>query len=210
MAKKITRSTKVFETREAWLEAAVAALRPLFEEKAGVTVPTVRVSVGFAGGRGRKNTTIGQCWPTVLSGDKVAQVFVSPVLEDVEQILATLVHELVHAADDCESGHKGEFTRIARAVGLEGKLTATHAGDDLKETLGEIHSKVLGKFPHAALSAGDGADGPKKQGTRMLKTICVAADEGEEVYTVRMTRKWLDTYGAPICPCHNEKMEEVL
>jgi hypothetical protein len=208
--KRITRTTKVHETREAWLLAATDALAPLFLEKAGVRLPKIKVSVGWPGGRGRKNSVIGQCWPTSLAGDKVAQVFISPALDDVAVILSTLVHELVHAADDCQSGHKGEFVRIAKALGLEGKWTATVAGDDLAAHLNDLHSKVLGAFPHAALSSGDGADGPKKQGTRMLKVVCVEGDEGEETYTVRMTRKWLDAYGAPKCPCHDAPMMEVV
>lgn len=208
--KRITRTTKVHATREAWLIAAIEALAPLFQEAAGVRLPKTRVSVGWPGGRGRKNSVIGQCWSSAAAEDKVAQIFISPVLKDVEVVLATLVHELVHAADDCQSGHKGEFVRIAKAVGLEGPWTATTAGDDLKAHLGDLHSKVLGAFPHAALANMDGADGPKKQGTRMLKVVCGETEDGEETYTVRMTRKWLDTYGAPKCPCHDEPMMEVV
>ena len=35
----------------------------------------------------------------------------------------------------------------------------------------------------------------------MLKVICPSGcgDNGE-VYTVRMTQKWLDKFGAPLCP----------
>jgi hypothetical protein len=209
-AKKITRSTKVHATREAWLLAAVDALAPLFVEKAGVRLPKVRVSVGWPGGRGKKNSVIGQCWNTNAAEDKVSQIFISPVLNDVPTVLATLVHELVHAADDCESGHKGKFVQIAKAVGLEGPWTATKAGEDLAAHLGELHSKVLGAYPHAALANVDGADGPKKQGTRMLKVVCGESDPEGEVYTVRMTRKWLDTYGTPKCPCHDAPMMEVL
>jgi len=41
----------------------------------------------------------------------------------------------------------------------------------------------------------------KKQKTYMLKVICPSGcgDNGE-VYTVRMTQKWLDKFGAPLCP----------
>lgn len=208
MTKKVTKATKVHTTREAWLVAAVEALAPLFAEKAGKRLPKVRVSVGWPGGRGRKNSVIGQCWATGAAEDKVAQIFVSPVLNDVPKVLATLVHELVHAVDDCQSGHKGEFVKVAKAVGLTGKWTATVAGEELAETLDALHSKTLGKYPHAALANVDGADGPKKQGTRMLKVVC--AEASEDPYLVRMTRKWLDAYGAPSCPCHGEPMIEVV
>lgn len=128
----------------------------------------------------------------------MAQIFVSPVLEDVDKILATLVHEMVHAVDDCQSGHKGNFAKIAKALGLEGKMTATHAGEALAERLTEIAAD-LGEFPHAALSGEtDGADGPKKQGTRMVKVECPS-----DGYIVRTTEKWL-AVGTPSCPCGEE------
>ena len=46
--------------------------------------------------------------------------------------LEVLTHELVHVADKNESGHRGRFARIARRIGLEGKLTQTHAGKRLE------------------------------------------------------------------------------
>jgi len=185
-------------TREAWLLEAAALLRPLFAE-AGAELPALRVSVGWPGGRGKKATTIGQCWSKAAASDEVAQLFISPVLEDAVQILATLVHELVHAVDDCQSGHRGAFAKLAKAVGLEGPMTATHAGEELKAALEEIVSS-LGDFPHAAMLAGGASSGPKKQSTRMLKVECPA-----DGYIVRTTAKWLEL-GVPTCPC-GEVME---
>lgn len=197
-----TETAARFSTREEWLVAATAALAPLFEE-IGETLPTVRVSVGWPGGRGKKGNVIGQCWSTVASADKVAQLFVSPVLVDANRVLDVLAHELVHAVDDCESGHKGRFAKIAKGIGLTGKMTETVAGDALKAKLDAI-SAELGVYPHAALANTQGADGPKKQGTRMLKVVCA---EGSD-YKVRMTRKMIDDYGLPVCPCHGVPMIE--
>jgi hypothetical protein len=194
-----------YRTREEWLVAAVEALRPRFE-LIGVTLPAVRVSVGWPGGRGKKNSVIGQCWAASASADNVAQVFISPVLDDAPRVLDVLAHELVHAADDNKSGHKGEFTRIAKGLGLTGKMTATVAGEELAAHLVALVETDLGSYPHAAIVAGaDGADGPSKQGTRMLKIECGSGNG----YIVRMTRKWLDEYGTPSCPCHGEAMREV-
>ncbi|MDG4801752.1 SprT-like domain-containing protein [Micromonospora sp. WMMD980] len=189
--------TTTYGTREEWLTAAVEAMRPLFAE-VGETIPTVRVSVGWPGGKGKKNATIGQCWPTGLAGDKVAQIFISPVLDKPADILATLAHELVHAVDDCANQHKGRFVKIAKAIGLTGKMTATVAGDELAGRLAAI-AKTLGDFPHGRLSLVSGSE--KKQSTRMIKCEC-----GDCGYTARTTRKWLDEYGAPICPCNKEPM----
>lgn len=193
-----------FTTREEWLVAAIDRLAPIFDA-VGEQLPTVRVSVGWPGGRGKKGSVIGQCWSSAASADKVAQLFISPVLADAARVLDVLAHELVHAIDDCESGHKGRFAKIAKGIGLTGKMTATVAGPELKAALDAI-SVELGPYPHAALALGDGADGPKKQGTRMLKVECA---EGSG-YVVRMTRKWLDEYGTPKCPCHDLPMVEAV
>lgn len=186
-------STPAFHsTREAWLTAAVRDLAPLFDA-VGESLPPVRVSVGWPGGRGRKNAVIGQCWSPDAATDGVAQVFISPTLNDPAVILSTLVHELVHAVDRNTSGHRGRFAKIARAVGLTGKMTATTAGEALAARLTAV-AAGLGTFPHAALRSGaDGAHKP--QGTRMLKVECPNCG-----YIVRTTAKWLDQ-GVPTCPC---------
>jgi hypothetical protein len=121
---------------------------------------------------------------------------VSPEIGDPIEALAILVHELVHAVDDCVSGHRGPFKKLATAVGLVGKMTATTAGDDLRSHLEELATE-LGPFPHAALQSG----GKKKPGSRLLK--CECSDCG---YTVRVTAKWLEM-GAPLCPCNEHSME---
>lgn len=182
-------------TREAWLLDAAAALRPIFEE-VGETVPALRVSVGWPGGRGKKGNVIGQCWATSAAADGVAQLFISPVLDDAARILDVLAHEIIHAIDDCEHGHRGRFAKVAKAIGLEGKMTATVAGEALKERLAGI-AEDLGPFPHAVLGGGS-SSGPKKQGTRMLKVECP-----EDGYTLRTTAKWL-AMGVPTCPCGTE------
>lgn len=193
------------QTREQWLELAVLKLRPIFAE-AGADLPNVRVSVGWPsrGGVGGKRKVIGQCWKSIVATDKVSQLFISPVLgEDPVQMLGVLVHELVHAWDDCESGHKGAFGKMARKLGLEGKLTATTV--NLESDLGRQLAGVLdelGDYPHAALNPLEMEKQRPKQSTRMIKIVC--PNDG---YTARTTRKWMDDLGLPKCPCGME-MEE--
>ena len=186
------------KNREQWLTEAVDALAEEVFTPVGLDVPEVRVSVGWPGGKGRKNSVIGQCWHKSASADGVAQVFISPVLADGPTVLSTLAHEVVHAIDENASGHRGAFAKMARAIGLEGKMTETTAGEALLETLKGIDAR-LGDYPHAAMSADE--SGRKKQTTRMLKLVCP-----ESGYTLRTTRKWLLDYGAPLCPCHKEEM----
>jgi len=183
-------------TREGWLALAVEALRPVFAEIKVDLPASVAVSCGFPGGAPIRKT-LGQCWKTAAANDGRSHLFVTPIICDSETVLGVLVHELIHAVDDCQSGHKGAFAKMARALGLEGKLTATRVGAELAVKLAEIID-AIGPYPHAGLSLE--AKPTKTQGTRMLKVECPSCG-----YIVRTTAKWLEL-GTPTCVC-GEQME---
>lgn len=177
--------------REQWLNAALEKMRPIFAEKANATIPhDARVSVGFPGG-GSARKRIGECWTRKQSRDNVNEIFISPVLSDPIRMLDVLAHEAIHAVDDCASGHGQAFKRVAVAIGLTGKMTATVAGDELKAELASIVA-TLPPLTHGALDL----SGRKKQPTRLLKLECDGCG-----MIVRTTSKWLDTVGAPDCAC---------
>lgn len=185
-------STK--QTREAWLGLVVDALRPVFAS-IGYPLPAkIRVSCGWPsrGGTSSNRKTIGQAWSPRCSADGTHETFLSPVLGTAVDVGHVLVHELVHHAVGTDCGHKGAFKKCAKAIGLEGKLTATVAGKALAERLHDL-CEPFGPYPHAALTV---SDGRKKQGTRMLKVACSDCE-----CIVRMTQKWLDDAGAPTCAC---------
>jgi hypothetical protein len=197
--------TSKYDTREQWLEAAVIRLARLFKE-INVELPAVRVSVGWPskGGTASKGKVIGQCWNTKTATDGVSQIFISPTLgEDQVKTLGVLVHELVHAWDDCKDGHKGEFARVAKLMGLVGKMTESNVGEELHRKLDAI-IEDLGEFPHSALVPSEMDKQRKKQSTRMIKLQVIDCDCG---YTVRTTQKWIDE-GMPKCP-HDVPMELV-
>jgi hypothetical protein len=185
---------KTFETREAWLLEATSRMRRDLFERSGNVVPKVKVSVGFPGG-GSARTRIGEHWHPRATQDNVSQIFISPVLDSPLQALETLVHELVHAIVP-DAKHGPEFGAIAKRVGLVGKMTATIAGPNLKLEL-ETMINQLGKYPHAGINVGD----RKKQSTRLMKVEC-----GDCGYIARVSSKWIDEAGAPICPCNGEAM----
>ncbi len=193
------------KTREGWLEAAVSLMAPLFEQH-GYTIPAVRVACGWPvrGGCAAKKRVLGECWTKDAATDGLAQIFISPYLIDTTEVLATLIHEVVHAVVGHKEKHNKVFGKCARAVGLEGKLTATHASEALAATC-KTWTEALGEYPHAKL---DGLKtDSKKQGTRLLKALCGSKTESYEEtcgYTVRVTKKWLDEVGAPHCPIHGE------
>lgn len=187
-----------YKTREQWLEAAVKALSAKILKSIDHPVPAVRVSVGWPGGRGPKANVIGQCWKLETATDKVSQIFISPIVHEPVHALGVLLHEIIHAMDNGESGHRGFFARTSREVGLEPPFKGVNIGKPLHEKLSEI-AKVLGPYPHAAILP---TERPKVQKTYQLKAVCVYDDE----YKVRMTQKMADEWGMPLCPCHKEQM----
>lgn len=176
--------------REEYLNAGVNELSVLFKAQ-GYDLPEVNVSCSWAGGAGKKQSTIGQCWPTELSGATINEIFISPAIEDSVRCLDILAHELIHAIDNCEHGHRKEFSRIMKDIGLEGKPTATHAGERLHAELSEIVSRI-GEYPHKKLTAP-----AAKQKSRQLKASC----ECGAVW--RMSNQWIQQ--VTCCPvCQNE------
>lgn len=188
-------------TREEWLRAAAVLIeQDVLAPAGGVLTREIAVSVGFPSTRAtaNKNRRIGECWKA--AGDAPNHVFIHPEL-DPGQVLGVLVHELIHAVDNCQSGHKGRFRTIALAAGLEGKMTATYVkgGSDLDHKLDAIVRK-LGPFPHKALKV---VKRPK-QTTRMVKLECFTCG-----CIVRTSQKWIDEYPrAWECPCGQGELED--
>jgi hypothetical protein len=106
--------------REEWLMQAVEQIKPIFE-RMGYQVPPVKVSVGFPSS-GSKGRHLGQCWSTKSSADGMNQIFIAPHIPTPIEVIYTLVHELVHPIDDCQSGHGENFKRIAKDIGLKGPM----------------------------------------------------------------------------------------
>jgi hypothetical protein len=194
-----------FKTREEYLVQAVELMRPLFESK-DYKIPALHVTCGWpsSGGLGTKTKTIGQCWAPEASSDNKHQIFISPWLQANDETgpLSTLVHEVVHAVVGLPAKHGKLFKECATAVGLEGKMTSTHAGAELMEKIKQWELE-LGEYPHAKL---DPAMRPtKKQSTRMFKCECLQCG-----FVVRTARKWLEQIGIPHCPKHGKMQSDYI
>jgi len=162
-----------FDTREQYLTEAANlilddVIMPVVEAKGfDYQRPTFRISVGFPK-HSRGGKAIAVCFSRAASSDGVNEIFVNPEIDDPIRVLDCTAHELIHAVDDCQSGHRNFFAKVARGIGLEGKLTATVAGPELRSTL-EQFASLLGAFPHHRMHA----DRTHKKGaTRMLKVQC--------------------------------------
>lgn len=187
----------VHETREAWLDAAVLEMRPIFTQIDRVVPPLVRVSTGWS--KGAKKSSVGWCWKSEVASDAASNIFISPELVDPVIILAVLMHELAHATNDCRDGHGGDFLKMHARLGFVGKPTASMTSAALFDQLSPIADR-LGEYPHAKLTPDLQI---KKQTTRMLK-LC-APDCCQ--YIARVSKKWVDT-GLPFCPCGTQMQIE--
>ncbi len=166
-----------------------------------------QVSVGFPNGRPTK--VAAQCWVAEKHAANMNQIFINPMLEKTIDILDALAHELIHYWDNCESKHGTHlfFGITARAIGLEGKLTATYAGEALKARLQDIID-ILPPFPHEALDAASNPNKPQK--SRMIKVDCVAPACG---FSFRTTKKHLERItnesACPACDHQNSLKIEI-
>ena len=181
-------------TREAWLLAAIELLRPLFAAK-GFSVPACQVSCGFAS-TGTRSGHVGQCWSTKSASNELNQIFIAPTLKSAYEVIDTLVHELVHAIDNCEHKHGKEFKKIALKMGMKGPMRGAEAGPELKVILTDMLN-ILGPYPHGHLKV------EMRKAARRDRPRAKCKHCG---YQVPMLKKFL-TYGPPICPKDKVEME---
>jgi predicted SprT family Zn-dependent metalloprotease len=190
----MTTPDQVMQDREQWLNIAADLIRSEVFAPCGLPnfAHPYRISCGFAQG---SRKAIGQCFPRAASADSTNEIYISPTLASPVRtnatvgaaVLETLVHELLHALDDCRSKHGRDWQRWARRVGLEGKATATYAGTKLTRKLGMI-AIACGDYPHAALTV------TARDKARQLKLECL--DCGA---VWRMSQKWRAQ--VTCCPC---------
>lgn len=189
----------MFTERETYLAAAAVALQHEIFPLAGICATDwsqrrYRVSCGFPiGYRGSRTGKIalGQAFDPSISADGTMEVFINPILDKPVDVIAVLLHELAHVYAGIQCGHRGEFARICRAVGLAGPMTATVPGDELRGKLQGIVD-MLGSYPHAKVDP----NSRKKQGTRLLKLQCGSCGWTARVSALQANR----LHAASACP----------
>ena len=196
--------------REKWLQNATDILRSGLFKQHGFLIPEdVKISCGFppTGGTARK-MTVGVCFPRSASNAKINEIFINPTRSQMistaensySGILGTLVHELVHAVDDCQHGHKKPFKDIATRVGLTGKMTATLESEELNKYFKDKIISELGDYPHSNIEVSQ-----RKQTTRMFKVECNACG-----FSYRTSRKMIERISNHICNACGEDSIEVV
>lgn len=164
-----------FTERESWLAAAAVLLQHEVFPAAGIEPVQwerrrYRVACGFPiGHRGSRTGKVimGQAFDPSISADGTFEVFINPILDNPVEVINVLAHEKGHVWAGIQCGHRGEFARVCRAIGLIGPMTATTPSEALRVKFQSIADQ-LGSYPHAKVDP----NARKKQGTRLLKLQC--------------------------------------
>ena len=137
-------------TREKWLHRALPVMMAWLKDAGCKDFPVPHLSFGVpkkGWGNGKK-MSIAECWPRAVTQKQDRNVIhISPRTGEPVAVLGSLLHELVHASDDCESKHRGHFKHVALALGFTPPMTCTPLGPQLKIALEKLASD-LGPLDH--------------------------------------------------------------
>ena len=163
-----------YKTREEYLQRAYSLLNEIAFKPNGQECPKVNISCSWVvGTRASNKKTLGQCAPRSHSDAGINEIRIVPTVDDSFSAIDTLAHEMVHAVDDCQSGHGSAFRKICLAVGLDGntQMRYADAGEKLGKTIKNIIA-TIGEYPHAKVDVSN----VKKQNVRNLKVACNCCD----------------------------------
>jgi len=155
--------------RVAWLEKAYRLLR---EELLPEAPERVTITFGFPskGARPSRNQRIGE-YAHFLKDCEAGPGLLTlhpTVFDKPARVLDVLLHEMIHAARPMD-GHRGQFPKLAKRVGLVGKMTATVAGPELKA---KLETWLRDRLPLMPNGHGDLSADRKRQSTRLRKYVC--------------------------------------
>ncbi len=190
----------IHTTRESWYQAAAMLIGQQVFKPAGYELPRYRIGCGFPTVNRWKAGA--ECFNFEVSKDKTYEIFISPKFSEPLFVLSMLVHELCHTIAGLTAKHQKPFIAVMRAAGMVAPWKGSTPGPELEVALRTMSEK-LGPYPHAELALKTGKG--EKKGSRLLKVQCPKCG-----YVARVTRKWIDEAGPPICPTHKVAFKEVI
>jgi len=125
--------------QQAWLSKAIDILREDFRQIGEMIPKEIHLSVNYPG-RGVPLSLLGMHWKI----DDQHYINIKPSMNGL-MALDLLVHELVHVVVD-ELGHGGQFSVVAKAIGLDDTGSTAAAKEVLLKRLREIQ-EILGSYP---------------------------------------------------------------
>jgi hypothetical protein len=189
---------KRVDTREAWLHEAsylcVAAIKKTAADlNIELTEPKNGYDVSMAPITSRR--CIGLCYGASDCRDEKARIVIDVSLECPVRVIHVLLHELVHAYTNGD-GHRGRFPKIMKALGSEGKMTATVEGELQAEWISERVLTLLPEWSSVHSVWSFKRRGQRGKGSRLVKLQCMCCG-----CIFRMSNKWIEEAHALSCPC---------
>lgn len=180
--------------REAWLNGAVEAFRPRFDEKEYPLPSRISISCGWPRNQGGKEKPVGQAFDPLWTSDGTGHVFICPTLSEPLRVLEVTLHQLCRLAVGVSVGHSGPFVTLIREFGLVGKATATRAdpGTLLHDKLLMI-CEELGPYPHSSMKDVK-LSSSRPPGGGWIKFWSPSV---KEKYILRISPKSFQDYGPP-------------
>lgn len=163
---------------EVWLNEAMEYMRPRFATL-GYVIPPVNISVGFGSSgfrSGSKKRALGWCYARRMSAAWINDIYITPLVEESDVALSVLAHELVHAVDDCASGHGATFKKISKDLKLTDCMQV--GMHDFRETV-DFYRRVLaeiGRYPRSGIRYlhSRSPDISYRPSTEIERSICTA------------------------------------
>jgi len=143
-----------YRTGQGWLQAGAKLFYEYVFSKAGYAMPNIVTTIGFPSRKAVSpvRRSGGQCWASSVSENGMNFICISPLIKTDVERLDILAHEMAHAVDDCKSGHRGNFVKICKDIGLtKGAPSSASAGAALMHVIEQI-SRELGPCPFTALN----------------------------------------------------------
>jgi len=210
------------QTHETFIAQVAALVRARLNNDDVRALAHIKLAYG-TGPSGARGVTYYKAWQ---NGETEPAPFVELCAfgeSDWIQLAGTTVHELGHVLAGFTAGHGKGWKEATQRCGLQRPKAAGQSytlalfAPDLREAIYNLEKPADGAPNRKAPSliglglkpkpcgAGIGTRGGKSKGpgsgSRLIKVACTECG-----YPVRVTRKWLDQAGAPLCPQHNGPM----
>jgi len=151
-------------TREEWCLRVIDAVTPILAEYDIEMQGDREIRISIAKVKGNEG---GYCVNSSASHDgRVNHIVISTRLEKPEHIVHTIVHEMMHAYDDCNSGHRGRWKRWANILQMQTK------GWDSSPMLLDIIGRVLMKVGIPVEHRSTKTRAPKQRETSQIRYVC--------------------------------------
>ena len=183
-------------TREQWLQSAALAMEDWFADL-GFTVPSYEVRIGFPSG-GKRTSNTAESWAADEHGEHL--IFVRPDNDNPLEIVNAIALQFCRITASGRDPKGTLFKHLAISIGLSGRQTEGSPGLMFKELAAPILKKI-GPIPDLNLKQPT-KSGKKPQSGRLIKVSCPECG-----YIARVSRKWLEELGPPICPAHGVMTE---